>query len=176
MRFALLALAALTLSACGERQIAEPGDCTFTATRELSWPEGDARVTVIARSEGRDCDTAIATLDLHSADGRALHSFTSPYSDIAPSLAREDAERFIASWADATQMRSAALPEWGASMAYPGEGVQALPYRSRLERPEYEAMRARNLATVCVATALDATECFVMESDGALRSVLGYAS
>lgn len=176
MRFLLFAMAALALSACGDQQRDAAGDCIATATRELSWPEGDARVTVTASSDGQDCDTAIATLVLHSAGGRTMHVFTAPYADVAPSLAPGDAEAFIESWADVTQLRSGALPEWSAAMANPGEGVQALPYRSRLEREAYEAMRAQNLATVCMATALDATECFVIDADEGARSVLGYAS
>lgn len=174
MRFLLFAVAAL--AACGDRQRAAAGDCTATATRALSWPEGDARVTVIASSEGRDCETATATLVLHSAGGRTMHVFTAPYADVAPSLAPDDAARFIESWADVTQMRSGALPKWSAAMAYPGEGVQALPYRSQLERTAYEAMRAENLPTLCMATALDATECFVIDAAEGARSVLGYAS
>jgi len=176
MRFFLFAAAALALSACGNAQREAAGDCTLSATQEITWPEGDARVTAVASTEGADCESATAVLDLRGADGRSLHRYSIAYSDLALSYTREDAQRFLESWADVTQMRSAALPAWEAAMSYPGEGVQVLPYRSPLDRATYEAMRTQNLATLCVATQVDMTECFVIDPDGALRAVLGYSS
>jgi len=178
MRVFILA-AALALSACGPAQREAPGACTLEATREIAWPEGDARLTITATSQGADCDSAHVTLNLRGDDAAMTHTISGAYADLSLSetpVARERVQRFLESWADVTQMRSGALPAWDDGMSRPGEGVEALPYASALARADYQAIRMRNLPTICIALRVDAVECLVADREqGALLSVLGYA-
>ncbi|HRK64495.1 MAG TPA: hypothetical protein PLN53_08885 [Terricaulis sp.] len=177
MRHFALIFIALALSACGQPQRAAEGDCTLSAARELTWPEGDARLTATASSIGA-CDNAVLTLEIVGSD--AANAVTAPYATLVPSgdnVARADVQRFLDSWVDITPMRASALPAWNETMSRPGEGVEALPYASPLPRSDYEALRARNAPAYCIAEAAAAVTCYVVDNDGrALRAVLGYGA
>src|SRR5690606_26742944 len=162
MRQFAIIFAAFVLCACGQAERDAAGDCTLSATRALTWPEGDARLTATASAAGADCASATLTLELRSDDGAMTHTFAAPYAELAHSAAPtpEEVQRFLNSWADVTQMRSSTLPAWAAFMSRPGEGVDLLPYESALPRADYEALRARNLPTICIARGVAMVECF----------------
>lgn len=175
-RYAFI-LIALALSACDQAQRVAEDDCALSATRQLTWPEGDARLTVTASSTGA-CDNAVLTLEIVGDD--AANAVSAPYATLVPSgdgVARADVQRFLNAWVDITPMRAAALPAWSEAMSRPGEAEEALPYASPLTRGEYEALRARNLPAYCIAEAADAVSCYVVDNEGrALRAVLGYGA
>lgn len=177
MRQFAIIFAAFVLGACGQAERDAAGDCTLSATRALTWPEGDARLTATASSAGA-CDSAMLTLEIVGAD--AANAVAAPYATLVPSgddVARADVQRFLEAWVDITPMRASALPAWSETMSRPGEGVEALPYASPLTRSDYEGLRARNLPAFCIAEAAAAVTCYVVDNDGgALRAVLGYGA
>lgn len=173
-------LAALALSACGQRQEAASAACALTVTREINWDESDARATLTARASGETCLGATVALEVTS--GAATYTLNSTYHAMtvggAPSahdapVAPAKVETFLASWTDATRMTSAQLPAWREGADHPGEADGALPYRAPIARAAYEAVRARALPTLCISAGVDAVECVVI--DGAeIAPVLGY--
>lgn len=183
MRFFVTAIAALALCACGQQNRAG-ADCALTATNEIVWQGREARITLAANTEGGACETANATLELRGPDNTPRHTISASLhalmiggeaAENAPPLAREDAQRFLASWVDAEAMHASALPAWAPDAPNPGDGG-ALPYRSPLDRAAYDALRARDDAMLCLAVQVDGVECFTIESDtGNVESVLGYA-
>jgi hypothetical protein len=171
MRVLLLGLMALCLTACGDKHDAAQGPpCTASAEHALRFSDNAADDTIVAQADGPRCADAAVTLTLRNAAGDELWSFASTYNamthgggpvvgEAAPRT--EDVQRFLASWADVTVKRSGELPAWRAGAASPGEGL-ALSYETQLSREAYEALRARNLATICFAASVDTSQCLVI--------------
>ncbi len=170
---------ALWLGACGERQAAS-SDCALSASNDISWTDSGVRAELSAHASGESCLHAAVSLEIRSGDAEQIYQSTY-YAMIAggapalrePPVAADEVEAFLIRWVEATTMTSDALPAWESGMAAPGEGVSALPYRSPLARDAYEALRARALPALCVATGVDAVECLVIDGP-AMRAILGY--
>lgn len=178
IRISILIALALWLGACEPRSASS--DCTLSASNDISFADTGVRAELAANATGESCLHAAVSLDIKSGDTQRRYESTyyamiaggAPSRD-APPVAADEVEAFLVRWAEATAMTSDALPAWASNMAYPGEGVSGLPYRSSLPRDEYEAYRARALPTLCIATGVDAVECVIIDG-AAITPVLGY--
>lgn len=173
MRFLLLA-AALCVSACGQQTppATTAAACMMEETHEVTWSTDGAPDVISARAEGPSCAQAFVTLSIRGAQGAPLWIFSSTYYDLtaggtppddAPAVTPVAMETFLSGWAQVTEMRSSALPEWREGMARPGEGVTPFGYESPFEREIYEGMRQRDLRTICYAAAVAAVQCLVID-------------
>ncbi len=70
---------------------------------------------------------------------------------------------FLASWADVTEMRSGALPQWRADAATLTESAETFAYETPFDRETYETLRARDLPMVCYAAGAEAVRCLIMD-------------
>lgn len=171
MRIAAAALAALMLSACAQESERAAG-CALSATHRLTWSNPDAPDTVTTTSEGPTCVQAVVTWVARNAEGDPLWVHAGTYYDLAvggaappdaAAVSEADVQRFLAAWADATEMRSSELPEWREGMSRPGEGVAPLGYETPFERETYENLRQSDLPIVCYAAAVAASRCLIVD-------------
>jgi len=175
MRGLILSLAALALVACGERETSAVNaeqSCTHVATHEVTWSNADAPDVITTRSEGPTCLQAVVTFVARNAAGDPLWTFASTYFDlsaggIAPdgASATTDAEMqtFLDGWAEVTVSTSNTLPEWREGVATLTESASVFTYDTPFERDTYEMLRARDLAMICYAAAVEATQCLVID-------------
>jgi len=172
MRIALILLAAMALSACGQQHETAREGCARTATHEVSWTNAEAPDVITTRSDGPSCLQAVVTFVARNAQGDALWAFASTYYDLAvggappegaPAVTEAEMDRFLAGWAEVTEMRSSALPQWREDAATLSESATTFAYETPFERETYEALRARNLPTICYAAAVERTQCLIVE-------------
>lgn len=172
MRTLLLAAAALMLAACGNRETATGEGCARVATHEVNWTSASAPDVITTRSEGPTCAQAIVTFVARNAAGDPLWTFSGTYYDMsaggappegAPPVTEEQMDTFLAGWADVSVSTSAELPEWREGVATLTESASVFAYDTPFERDVYEMLRARNLAMICYASAVEATQCLVVD-------------
>jgi hypothetical protein len=173
MRFALILLAALALSACGrQRETSATEGCARSATHEVRWTNAEAPDIITTRSEGPSCAQAVVTFVARNAQGDALWAFSSTYYDLtaggvppegAPAVSNEEMDRFLAGWANVTEMRSSELPQWREGVASLTESATTFAYDTPFDRETYEMLRARNLPMICYAAAAEATQCLIVD-------------
>jgi hypothetical protein len=173
MRFALILIAAVALCACGQqRQTAAGNGCARTASHEVMWTNADAPDVVTTRADGPSCAQAVVTFVARNAAGDALWAFASTYYDLtaggippdgAPPVSDEEMDRFLAGWANVTQMRSGELPEWREGVATLTESATTFAYDTPFDRETYEMLRARNLNMICYAAAAEASQCLIVD-------------
>lgn len=173
MRFYVLGIVALVLGACGQTQndaIATAG-CARSAIHNVTWSNAGAPDVITARSDGPTCAQAIVTFTARNAQGDPLWAFASTYyamnaGDGAPPegyppVSDEEMDRFLASWADVTEMASGELPEWrDVALTDSSEG---LAYASPLTSETYPIVRERNLPLICFAIGAEASQCLMMD-------------
>jgi len=172
LRRLVLASAALALlGGCGDRA-AERAGCARTATHEVSWSSAEAPDVITATAEGPSCAQAVVTWVLRDAGGDPLWAFASTYFKMtrggvppegAPEPSGEEIDRFLAGWADATEIRTSQLPVWRAEAATLTESAATFAYETPLAREGYEMLRERDLAMLCYQAALEATQCLIID-------------
>ncbi len=172
MRFTLVLVAALALSACGERRQTAASGCARVATHEVAWTNPDSPDTITTRSDGPSCAQAVVTFVVRNAAGDALWAFASTYYDLtaggmapqnAPAVSAEEMDSFLAGWADVSETRSGDLPQWREDAATLTESATTFAYETPFDRETYEMLRARNLPTICYAAAVEATQCLIID-------------
>lgn len=174
MRVLLTSLALLSLTACSrpaETQTAS--GCARGATHEVAWSNASSPDVVTATSSGPTCGQAVVTLVLRRANGDPLWAFASthytlnagdsPPPEGLPAVSDADMDRFLAGWADLTEMRSGELPEWRADAASLTESATTFSYDTPFDRDVYENMRGRNLPMVCYAAAAEGSRCLIID-------------
>lgn len=171
MRRLLLGLAALALSACGEPASNSQTACSLSATHEIAWTSEMPDV-VTASASGPSCAQAVVQFVVRNSVGDPLWAFASTYYDMsqggippegAAPVSNEQMRTFLAGWADATEMRSGELPEWREGVATLTESATTFAYDTPFDRETYEMLRARNLAMICYAAAVEATQCLIID-------------
>ncbi len=172
MRVFLLAVAALTLAACGQQSAATGEACERVATHEVAWSSETAPDTITTRSEGPSCAQAVVTFVARNAGGNPLWTFASTYYDLTaggvapentPVVSGEQMDAFLAGWANVTASTSNTLPEWREGVATLTESATTFSYDTPFDRETYEMLRARNLRMICYAAAVEATQCLVID-------------
>lgn len=174
MRYGFVALAALSLSACNQQSsapvAATAAGCARSATHEVRWSDPDAADVITTRSEGPNCAQAVVLLVARNQHGDALWNFSGTYYDMttggvppenAPAVSTQQMDTFLRNWANVSTGMSGALPAWREGAAAPE--APTFHYATSLPREQYEAMRQRNLPTLCYAAAAEATQCLVMD-------------
>lgn len=170
MRTLALALAALTLSACGDP--AETAGCARSATHEMTWSDAAAPDVITTRADGPSCTNAVVTFVARNADGVPLWAFAATYYDItagglppenAPAVSDAQMDEFLAGWANVTESRSSDLPEWRAGVATLTESATTFAYDTPFDRETYEMLRARNLPIICYAAGSETSQCLIMD-------------
>lgn len=173
MRLLILA-AALVLAACGQRQesSSSASACERVATHEVTWTNAERPDTITTRSEGPSCAQAIVTFAARNANGDALWAFASTYYDLtaggippegAPAVTAEQMDTFLAGWANVSEQRSSALPEWTADAATLSASAQTFSYDTPFDRETYEMLRARDLRMICYAASVEGTQCLIID-------------
>lgn len=169
----LLCAAVLALSGCGQNadSASDASACARSATREVVW-SGATADTITARSEGPSCAQAVVTFVARNADGDPLWTFASTYYDMtmggippegAPEVSAGQMDEFLAGWVNVTTMRSGELPAWREDAATLTESATTFAYDTPFDRETYEALRARNLAMICYAAAVEASQCLIVD-------------
>jgi len=187
MRVTLLAVAALTLAACGQHQTAATGEaCERVATHDVTWTSDSAPDTITTRSEGPSCAQAVVTFVARNANGDPLWTFASTYYDLtaggiapedAPTVTAEQMDEFLDGWADVTASTSNTLPEWREGVATLTESAATFSYDTPFDRDTYEMLRARDLRMICYAAAVEATQCLVIDpASHAPTMIVAYGS
>jgi hypothetical protein len=188
MRTILFVIAALGLTACAEPPApnAAAAACSQTVTHNVTWSQSDAPDVITAHGEGPSCKQAVVTFVARNAQGDPLWTFASTYYDLkmggippegAAEVSEDELQRFLTSWADVTEIHANELPEWREDMSRPGEGVEALGYETPFDREVYEAMRTRNLPTICYAAAVAAVQCLIIDpASHAPTMIVAYGS
>lgn len=170
----LCILAALTLYACGPGDGADVAqDCARSATHAVSWSRTDARDVITAATQGPTCAQADATLTVATADGATLWTFTAPYYDLAvggpapeaAEISGAEVDAFVRAWADVTISRTSTAPHWRADAATLTESATVFSYATPFDRDAYEALRQRDLTTLCYAAAVETTQCLILDPD-----------
>lgn len=172
MRFPLLA-AALILAACARHENGQVHSaCARGATHETSWTHSAAPDIITARADGPSCEQAVVTLVVRNASGDPLWAFASTYYDMtsggrppegAHSVSNDQMDAFLASWADVTIMRSSELPAWREGATTLTDSTSTFTYETPFDRDAYEMLRARNLAMICYAAAVETTQCLILD-------------
>jgi|GEM_PF-2121473 len=174
MRLLVMA-AAVLLSACGQADEADIREtaCALSATQEIAWTQAQTPDVITTHAAGPTCAQAVVTFTARSADGDPLWVFASTYHELtvggafpregAPEISREQMESFLTSWADVTTSRTSALPEWRADAASLTESAETFAYETQFDRATYEMLRARDLAMICYAAAVEATQCLIID-------------
>jgi hypothetical protein len=170
-RFAIV-LAALALAACGQQSAEPQSACARTATHEVTWTNADAPDTMTARADGPSCAQAVVTFVARNAGGDPLWAFASTYynmtaggvaPDGAPPVSDEAMDQFLAGWANVTVSSSGELPEWRADAATLTESASVFAYDTPFDRETYEMLRGRDLAMICYAAGVEATQCLIVD-------------
>ncbi|UPT64404.1 MAG: hypothetical protein M0D54_07725 [Hyphomonadaceae bacterium JAD_PAG50586_4] len=171
MRRFLLGLAVLALSGCAEPASTSQSACALSATHEVAWTAETPDVVTTSAS-GPSCAQAVVQFVVRNSAGDPLWTFASTYYDMsyggvppegAPSVANEQMSTFLAGWADVTEMRSGELPEWREGVATLTESATTFAYDTPFDRETYEMLRARNLAMICYAAAVEASQCLIVD-------------
>lgn len=172
MRRLLLGLAALALSACGQpASNGAQAACSLSATHEVAWTSAAPDV-VTATASGPSCAQAVVQLVVRNAAGDPLWAFASTYYDMtaggippegASPVSAEQMNTFLAGWAEVSEMRSGELPEWREGVATLTESATTFAYDTPFDRDTYEMLRARNLAMICYAAAVEASQCLMVD-------------
>jgi hypothetical protein len=172
MRTLLLALAALTLAACGERATTADAACARSVTHDVTWSDAAAPDVITTRADGPSCTQAVVTFAIRDAGGDPLWAFASTYYDLtaggpppdgAPAVTNEQMDEFLTGWANVTESRSGELPEWRADAATLTESATTFAYDTPFDRETYEMLRGRNLPMICYAAAAEGTQCLVVD-------------
>lgn len=172
MRFALVLSAAIALSACDQQRIAAGDSCARSAAHEVAWSDANASDVITARAEGPSCTQAVVIWVARNAAGDPLWAFASTYYDMrfggaapegAPAVSEAEVDAFLASWADVTEMRSSALPAWRAGAPSLTESATTFAYETPFDRETYEMLRTRDLPMICFASAVEATQCLIID-------------
>lgn len=172
MRRFAIGLAALLMSACGQPQDNAHSGCAGGATHEVAWTSAEAPDVITTRSDGPSCAQAVVTLVARNAGGDPLWAFASTYYEMtaggapppgAPVPTQADIDRFLADWANVTEMRSSALPEWREGAATLSESAETFSYDTPFERETYEMLRQRDLPMICYAAAAEASHCLIID-------------
>lgn len=175
MRWLIFGLAGLALAACspeGDSPTFAEG-CSQAATQGATWSSDDASDTITARADGPTCAQAVVTFVIRDNAGDPLWAFASTYYDMqyggippegAAPVSNEQMQTFLAGWAN-VEVRPAqeVLPEWRANAATLTESAATFAYDTPFERETYDALRQRNLATLCYAAAVEAVQCLVID-------------
>ncbi|WP_135213417.1 hypothetical protein [Vitreimonas flagellata] len=171
MRRLLLGLAALALSACGEPASTSQSACAFSATHDVAWTNETPDVVTTSAS-GPSCAQAVVQLVVRNSAGDPLWAVASTYYDMsqggippegAAPVTNEQMATFLAGWADVTEMRSGELPEWREGVATLTESATTFAYDTPFDRETYEMLRARNLAMICYAASVEASQCLIID-------------
>lgn len=174
MRPIVLIIATLALSACGQQQesaITADG-CARTATHDVTWSNANAPDTLTASSSGPSCAQAVVTLVARNANGDPLWAHASTYYDMtaggvppegAPEVTPEQVDTFLAGWADASISTSNTLPEWREGVATLTESATTFAYDTPFDRETYTLLRERNLPMLCIAAAVEASHCLIID-------------
>lgn len=174
MRILIFATAALALAACGQRQetATNAAACERSATHEVTWTNAERPDTITTRSEGPSCAQAVVTFIARNADGDPLWAFASTYYDLtaggvppegAPAVTDDQMDTFLTGWANVSEGKSSALPEWREGVATLTESATTFAYDTPFDRETYEMLRARDLRMICYAAAVEATQCLVVD-------------
>jgi hypothetical protein len=172
MRVLLLATA-LALCACARDQTTSTASaCSRSATHEVTWTNEQTPDVITTSAEGPSCAQAVVTFVARNAEGDPLWAFASTYYDMtaggippegAAPVAPEEIDRFLAGWADVTTMRSSELPEWREGVATLTESATTFAYETPFDRDVYEMLRGRNLPMICYASAVEASQCLIID-------------
>jgi hypothetical protein len=136
------------------------------------WTSGSAPDVITARSDGPTCAQAVVTFVARGADGDPLWAFASTYYDMtmggippegAPAVSNQQMDEFLAGWANVTTMRTGDLPEWREGVATLTESATTFAYDTPFDREVYETLRTRNLAMICYAAAVEASQCLIVD-------------
>lgn len=187
MRLLLTTFAVLALTACGQpagTQTAAAG-CARSATHEVTWSNANAPDVVTATAAGPTCAQAVVTLVMRNAAGDPLLAFASTHyamtagdsapPDGLPAVTDAEMDRFLAGWANVSEMRSGELPEWRANAATLTESATTFAYVTPFSRDVYENMRSRNLAMVCYAAAVEGSRCLIIDpANNAPAEIVAY--
>jgi hypothetical protein len=107
-----------------------------------------------------------------NSDGDPLWAFASTYYDMTmggippegpPAVSNEQMDTFLAGWADVTLQHSSELPEWREGFDSLSASAQTFSYDTPFGREAYEMLRARNLAMICYAAAVEASQCLIID-------------
>jgi hypothetical protein len=171
MRFLALAVLALTLAACSQPTAPQAG-CARSATHDVVWSQSETADVITASSQGPSCAQAVVTFVARNAAGDPLWAFASTYYDMtaggvppegAPEVTDAQMDAFLAGWANVTRSTSNTLPEWREGVATLTESATTFAYDTAFDRETYERLRERNLAMICYASAVEATQCLVID-------------
>lgn len=175
MRPFAVCILAFALSACNSAPDAapSPNGCAHSAAHDVKWTDAEAPDIITTRSEGPTCAQAVVTLVARNAHGDPLWALAATHYSMSagdgalpdPLPAVDDAQMqaFLAGWADVTQMRSSELPQWRADAASLAESVQTFSYFTSFDRETYEALRARDLPMICLASAAETSQCVLVD-------------
>jgi hypothetical protein len=183
MRTLAFVFAVLTLAACGPPQRTDGTGCARFVSREVTW-SGAAPDIITARADGPNCLQTFVTLSIRSAAGEALWIHAGTYYDMvaggmppsaAPNVSPEQMDAFLSGWAEPTLGRTSTLPQWRNGAATLTESADIFAYDTPFDRETYEALRARNLPTLCYAAAVEATHCLIVDPlSGAPAMIVAY--
>jgi hypothetical protein len=174
MRRFAAGIAALLMSACGQTHdnAATASGCARSATHEVAWTNADAPDTITTNSDGPTCAQAVVTFVARNANGDPLWAFASTYYDMtaggappegAPPVSVADMDRFLAGWANVTEMRSNSLPQWRQDAATLTESAEIFAYETPYDREAYEMLRAQDLPMICYAAGAEASQCLIID-------------
>jgi hypothetical protein len=171
MRRFLFGLAALALSACGQPASTSQSACALSASHEVVWTSETPDVVTTSAS-GPSCAQAAVQFVVRNSAGDPLWTFASTYNDMsyggippdgAAPVSNEQMNTFLVGWADVSEMRSGELPEWREGVATLTESATTFAYDTPFDRDTYEMLRARNLAMICYAAAVAASQCLMID-------------
>lgn len=171
MRRLGIAALALTLAACNQAAPQQAG-CARTATHDIAWSQAGAPEVITTSSHGPSCAQAVVTFVARNADGDPLWVFASTYYDMtaggappdgAPPVTEAQMDTFLSGWADVTASRSGALPQWREGVATLTESASTFAYETPFDRETYEMLRARDLPMICLAAAVEGTQCLIVD-------------
>jgi hypothetical protein len=182
MRIALVLMTSIALSACEQQRTAGSGQgCARSAAHELTWSDALASDVITARADGPSCRQAVVTWVARNAAGDPLWAFASTYYDMrfggaapeaTPAVSEAEVDEFLAGWANVTEMRSGALPAWRAGASSLTESATTFAYDTPFDRETYEMLRARDLPMICFASAVEATQCLIIDPASNAPTVL----
>ena len=165
---------ALLLGACGRSQnddVAAAAGCARAMSHNVTWSSAATPDVITARSDGPTCAQTIVTFTARNAQGDPLWAFASTYYAMTagdgappegyPPVSDEEMDRFLASWADVTEMRSGELPEWRDVALI--DSSDGLAYATPLTFETYPIVRERNLPLICFAVGAEASQCLMID-------------
>lgn len=172
MRRTLVLLAALGLIACGQSATQSASQCEQSASHEVTWSNAGAPDIVTARADGPTCAQAVVTFTIRNSAGDPLWAFASTYVEMTAGgvppdgvqpVSGETMAAFLSGWADVTEMRAQDLPEWREDAPTLTESATTFAYNTPFDRETYEMLRGRNMAMLCFAAAVEASQCLIID-------------